>query len=260
MKTANYPSDLTDAQWALVKPMIPKPSNRGRPPTDRRLILDAILYVIRGGIQWRMLPEGFPPWKTVFHVFRQWVLNNTWEAIHDRLRALVRNQNAKRSRPTAAVLDSQSVKSDSHGGAVGYDAAKHIKGRKRHLLVDTLGLLLGVLVTPADIPEREGAQSLLERVLGWLHWLRLIWVDGGYSGDTFANWVRALKPKLKVEVVKRSDVQKGFAVLPRRWVVERTFGWLMRQRRLARDYETTESSAEALIYIAMIHIQLRRLA
>ena len=260
MKTANYPSDLTDAQWALIKPMIPKPSKRGRPPTERRLILDAILYLIKGGIQWRMLPEGFPPWQTVFHVFRQWVVNNTWKGIHDRLRALVRNQNEKRSQPTAAVLDSQSVKSDSHGGAVGYDAAKRIKGRKRHLLVDTLGLLLGVLVTPADIPEREGAQSLLERVLGWLPWLRLIWVDGGYSGDNFANWVRTLKPKLKVEVVKRSDVQKGFAVLPRRWVVERTFGWLMRQRRLVRDYETTESSAEALIYIAMIRIQLRRLA
>ena len=179
MKTANYPSDLTDAQWALIKPMIPKPSKRGRPPTDRRLILDGILYVIKGGIQWRMLPEGFPPWQTVFHGFRQWVVNNTWKRIHDCLRALVRNQNGKRSRPTAAVLDSQSVKSDSHGGAVGYDAAKRIKGRKRHLLVDTLGLLLGVLVTPADIPEREGAQSLLERVLGWLHWLRLIWVDGG---------------------------------------------------------------------------------
>ena len=143
---------------------------------------------------------------------------------------------------------------------MGYGAAKQITGRKRHLLVDTLGLVLGVLVTPASTPERDGAQVLLTRVLGWLTWLRLLWVDGGYSGQTFAHWGRGRRPKLKVEVVKRSDALKGFVVLPRRWVVERTFGWLMRQRRLVRDYETTETSAAAWIYIAMIQIQLRRLA
>ena len=147
-----------------------------------------------------------------------------------------------------------------HGGAVGYDAAKRIKGRKRHLLVDTLGLLLGVHVTPASVPERDGAQALLTGVLVWFHWLRRLWVDGGYSGPTFAHWVKSRRPKLDVEVVKRSDKLAGFKVLPRRWVVERTFGWLMHQRRLVRDYETTESSAETWIYIAMIRIQLRRLA
>lgn len=260
MKIAFYDSNLTDAQWAFLKPLLPKPKKRGRPPTDRRCVVDAILYVSKGGIQWRLLPTTFPPWKTVYHIFRKWTLDHTWESLNARLRAHVRATHGKRARPTAAILDSQSVKSDPHGGAVGYDAAKKIKGRKRHLLVDTLGLLLGVLVTPASTPERDGAQALLTRVLGWFTWLRLLWVDGGYSGPAFAQWVQGLRPKLKVEVVKRSDDVQGFVVLPRRWVVERTFGWLMRHRRLVRDYETCETSAQAWIYIAMIRIQLRRLA
>ena len=260
MKIAFYESNLTEAQWAFLKPMLPKPSKRGRPATDRRRIVDAILYVIKGGIQWRLLPTSFPPWKTVYHIFRKWTLDHTGEALNAQLRAHVRKTHGKRSRPTAAILDSQSVKSDAHGGTVGYDAAKKIKGRKRHLLVDTLGLILGVEITPASTPERDGAQALLTRVLGWFTWLRLIWVDGGYSGETFAQCVQEIRPKLKVEVVKRSDDVKGFRILPRRWVVERTFGWLMRQRRLVRDYETSETSAQAWVYIAMIRIQLRRLA
>ena len=260
MKIATFSTCLTDAQWTFLKRLLPKPKKRGRPPTDRRQIMDAIFYVIKGGIQWRLLPTNFPPWKTVYHIFRQWSRNHTWEALNARLRAHVRQAHGKGSRPTAAILDSQSVKSDGHGGAVGYDAAKGIKGRKRHLLVDTLGLILGVAVTPASTPEREGAQVLLGRVLAWFTWLRLLWVDGGYSGPTFAQWVQGIRPKLEVEVVKRSDDVQGFKVLPRRWVVERTLGWLMRQRRLVRDYERTESSAEAWIYIAMIRIQLRRLA
>ena len=193
-------------------------------------------------------------------MYRKWKLDHTWEALNARLRAQVREQEGKRCRPTAAILDSQSVKSDPHGGEVGYDAAKTIKGRKRHILVDTLGLMLGILVTPADTTERDGAQSLLQRTLGVFTWLRLLWVDGGYSGPVFAEWVRNLRAKLEVKVVKRSDDAKGFQVLPRRWVVERTFAWLMRHRRLVRDYETTETSAEAWAYIAMIRIQLRRLA
>ena len=260
MKIAVYDSSLTDAQWAFLRPMLPKPKKRGRPPTDRRRIVEAILYVSKGGIQWRLLPADFPPWKTVYHIFRQWTRDHTWAALNARLRAYVRKVHDKRSRPTAAILDSQSVKSDGHGGAVGYDAAKKIKGRKRHLLVDTLGLVLGVRVTPASIPERDGAQALLAPLLGWFTWLQRLWVDGGYCGPAFAQWVQGRRPKLKVEVVKRSDDVKGFVVLPRRWVVERTFGWLMRQRRLVRDYETTETSAEAWVYIAMIRIQLRRLA
>ena len=258
MPIAFYDSNLTDAQWSFLQPMLPARKKRGRPATDRRSIVDAILYVIKGGIQWRLLPADFPPYQTVFHIFRQWTLNHTWEALNARLRAHVREAEGKRCRPTAAILDSQSVKSDPHGGNVGYDAAKRIKGRKRHILVDTLGLLLSVWVTPANVTERVGAQDLLARTLNWFTWLRLLWVDGGYHGAAFAQWVKGLRAKLKVQVVKRSDT--GFKVLTRRWVVERTFAWLMRQRRLVRDYETTETSAEAWVYIAMIRIQLRRLA
>lgn len=260
MKIAISNTCLTDAQWAFLHPLLPKPGKLGRPPTDRRLIMDAIFYVLKGGIPWRLLPAHFPPWQTVYHIFRKWSRDHTWRALNDRLRAFTRAAQGKRSRPTAAILDSQSVKSDGHGGAVGYDAAKNIKGRKRHLLVDTLGLVLGVRVTPASTPERDGAQTLLAQVLSWFTWLRVLWVDGGYSGEPFAHWVKTIRPKLAVETVKRSDLTKGFTVLPRRWVVERTFGWLMRQRRLVRDYETTAASAEAWIYIAMIRIQLRRRA
>lgn len=260
MKIAVYDTCLTDAQWALLQPILPKPSKRGRPPTDRRWIIDAILYVIKGGIQWRLLPINFPPWQTVYHIFRKWTLDHTWESINAKLRGKVRQAQDKRTRPTAAILDSQSVKSDPHGGDVGYDAAKRIKGRKRHVLVDTLGLLLGIETTPASTPERDGAQTLLKEVLKGCAWLRLMWVDGGYSGPAFAQWVRGIRPKLRTEVVKRSDDTTGFAVLPRRWVVERTFGWFMRHRRLVRDYETSDDSAKAFAYIAMIRIQLRRLA
>jgi putative transposase len=260
MKIARYATELTDAQWAFLQPMLPPGSKLGRPPTDRRLILNAILYILKGGIQWRLLPAHFPPWKTVYHIFRKWSRDHIWEAINARLRAHARKDEGKRSRPTAAILDSQSVKSDPHGGAVGYDAAKRIKGRKRHILVDTLGLILSVLVTPASTPEREGGMALLSDALGWFTWLRLLWVDGGYSGDEFALSVKELRPKLEVQVVKRSDDASGFEVLPHRWIVERTLAWLMRQRRLVRDYETTQASAQAWIYIAMIRIQLRRLA
>jgi putative transposase len=260
VKNAIYDTSLTDAQWDYLLPMLPKPSKRGRPPTDRRRILDAILYIVKCGVPWRYLPTDFPPWKTVYHVFRKWAVNHHWAALNDALRILVRKTHDKQTQPTAAILDSQSVKSDGHGGSVGYDAAKRIKGRKRHLLVDTLGLVLGVELTPASTPERDGAQMVLRKVLGWFTCLRLLWVDGGYTGGAFAQWVKELRPALEVEVVKRSDDTRGFKVLPHRWVIERTFGWLMRHRRLVRDYENTETSAEAWIFIAMIRIQLRRLA
>jgi putative transposase len=260
MKIANFETDLTDEQWAVVQTVLPPPAKTGRPPTDRRAIINACFYICKGGIQWRLLPPNFPPWKTVYHVFRAWTKKNLWESINDRLRALVRAAEEKDCRPTAAVLDSQSVKSDCHGGPVGYDAAKKIKGRKRHVLVDSLGLLLSVCVTPADVPEREGAQMLLGPVLAFFAWMKKVWVDGGYTGEAFAKWVQSIKPGVEVEVVKRSDDMEGFKVLPKRWVVERTFAWLMRNRRLARDYEKTTSSAESWVYIAMIRLQARRLA
>jgi len=260
MKIAGYPTDLNEAQWKLIKPLLPPAKRRGRPRTDLRRVINAVLYLVKAGCPWSLLPREFPPAKTVFHFFRSWIRDHLWEAINARLRARLRAQEGKRSWPTAAILDSQSVKSDPHGGPVGYDAAKQIKGRKRHLLVDTLGLILGVQVTPANTPEREGGQRVLGNVLRWLSWLRLIWVDGGYTGEVFAQWVKTLRPRLEIQVVRRSDNIQGFKVLPQRWIVERTFGWLMRHRRLVRDYETTVQSAEAFIYLALIRVQLCRLA
>jgi transposase len=260
MKIATYETELTDAQWEFLQPMLPKPKKRGRPPTDRRCVINAILYVLKGGIPWGLLPKQYPPCKTIYHIFRAWSLDNTWAALNDALRICVRADEQRDTQPTAAILDSQSVKADGHGGEVGFDAGKKINGRKRHILVDTLGLLLGVVVTPANCPERDGAQQVLQRVAGWFTKMRKIWVDGGYTGENFQSWVKDRWPKLEVEVVKRSESTKGFAVLPRRWIVERTFGWLMRHRRLVRDYERTQTSAEAWIHLAMIRIQLRRLA
>lgn len=260
MKNASFETDLTDAQWDYLKPMLPKPKKLGRPPTDRRQVINAILYLLKGGVPWRLLPHNFPPWKTVYHVFQAWSRDCTWAVLNDALRVCLRRDEGRDAQPSAAILDSQSVKSDGHGGPVGYDAGKKIKGRKRHLLVDTLGLVLGVIVTPADCPERDGAQQVLQQVGGWFKQLRKLWVDGGYSGENFAEWVRAHWSKLEVEVVKRAATTAGFAVLPRRWIVERTFGWLMRHRRLVRDYERTAASAESWIHLAMIRIQLRRLA
>ena len=215
MNIARYPSSITDAQWAFIKPMLPELKKRGRPPTDRRQIIDAIFYVLMGGIQWRMLPSSFPPWQTVYHVFHQWSKDHTLEWLNARLRARVRGSEGKRSRPTAAILDSQSVKSDAHGGQVGYDAGKRIKGRKRHLLVDTLGMLLEVWVSPASTGDRSGAKKLLEGALGGpgvLGWLRKLWVDRGYSGEGFANWVKERQAKLEVEVVKQKGEARGFQV------------------------------------------------
>jgi len=260
MNETLYSSDLTNAQWKMLEPMLPARSQRGRPPTAHRQVIDAIFYTLRTGCQWRLLPKDFGPWETIYGRFRKWKIAGVWTALHDRLRAQARAAAGKRSRPTAAILDSQTVRSADHAGHTGYDAAKKTKGRKRHLLVDTLGLILGIAVTPANTPERAGAQVLLARVLRWLTWLRLLWVDGGYSGPEFARWVRTHRPKLVVEVVARLSQTKGFKILRRRWIVERTFGWLMKQRRLVRDYEVTNASAEAWVYIAMIRILLRRLA
>jgi putative transposase len=260
MNIASYETDLTDAQWDLIQPHLPAAKPTGRPRTPLREVVNAILYFTKAGCHWRLLPKTFPPWKTVYHHFRRWSLDHTLSALHDVLRGLVRKDEGRDVQPTAAILDSQSVKSGAHGGPVGYDAAKKIKGRKRFLLVDTLGLVLGAAVLPADTTERDGAMALLEPLLGTFKRLKKLWVDGGFSGETFANWVKERRPALQVEVVKRTDDLGGFKVLPRRWVVERTFGWLMQNRRLTRDHEETETSATAFIHMALIRLMLRRLA
>jgi transposase len=259
MQNATYDTDLTDTQWGLLKTLLPAPKDMGRPPTPPRDILDAIFYMVKWGCPWRLLPKTFPPWQTVYDRFRKWCRDGTWMLLNEALRAVVRTEQGRNVEASASALDSQTVRSDGHGGTVGYDAGKKTKGRKRFMLVDVLGLLLGVDVAAADTPERAGARALLEPALPWLCTLRKLWVDGGYSGPEFSGWVSQQAPQLEVEVIKRSDNLTGFHVLPKRWVVERTFGWLMKHRRLVRDYEKTESSAVGWIVVALIRIMLGRL-
>jgi putative transposase len=242
-----YPSDLTDAQWQLVEPFV-----RGNPVGPqpvvhaRREVLNAILYVSRTGVQWRYLPHDFPDWQSVYSYFRQWKKDGTLKLLHDVLRGKVRKQAGRAPQPTAGVLDSQSVKSDVQAESRGYDANKKVKGRKRHLLVDMLGLVLVAWVTSADVQDRDAAAAVK------------VWGDAAYEGPRVERI--AQQTGVQVEIVKRSDTTPGFVVQAKRWLVERTFGWLIRERRLARDYERKEESCEAFIYLGMIRLMLRRLA
>ena len=254
-----YPSDLTDSRWDLIKDLIPPPKPGGRPRTlDMRMVVNAIFYIVKAGAQWRMLPKEYPKWKSVYHYFRLWRNDGIWQRIHDTLRAKVRRRAGRHKHPTAGSLDSQSVKTTAVPGVRGYDAGKQVNGRKRHILVDTLGLLLVVLVTAASVQDRDGARWLLSHMGGFCKKLRLIWVDGAYRGQLL-EWV-AQHCRFRLQPVLRSDDQKGFVVLPRRWVAERTFAWLGHYRRMSKDYEAQTSSSEAMIYIAMIQVMLRRLA
>lgn len=258
-----YPTDLTDRQWELVRPLLPDPppGPAGRPPShDKREILNAILYHVRAGGAWRMLPNDFPAWQTVYGYFRDWTNDGTLKALHDTLREQVRVTEGRSAEPSAGIVDSQSVKGADTVPAAsrGFDAGKRINGRKRHIVVDTIGLMLVVMVTAASIQDRDGGQSILERLHGALGSVRHIFADGGYQGALIELAKRSWK--IVVEVVKKPAEQIGFAVLPRRWVVERTFSWLLRWRRLVRDYERLPETHEAMIHIAMIGLMLNRLA
>lgn len=254
-----YTTDLTDAKWQLIEYCFPKRSRTGRPRQHTyRELLNALFYLARTACQWRNLPKDFAPWRTVYHYFRLWKRTGLLEAIHVHLREHVRLGDGRKRHASAGILDSQSVKSTECSDARGYDAGKKVNGRKRHLLVDTLGLVLMVLVLPANLQDRDGAKQLLKAFFGRSRrrCLKHLWADGGYTGALVA-WAQRLW-RCTLQIVKRTDAH-AFRVLPRRWVVERTFGWLGRYRRLNRDYERQAQTGETMVYVAMIQLMLSRL-
>lgn len=260
-----YDSSVTDAQWAVIEPLLPRtaPALGGRPPVySRRLIVDTIGYVLVSGCAWRLVPHDLAPWSIAYQWFRTWTRDGTWDRVHEVLRERVRTADGRDPQPSAAVLDSQSAKSSEGGEAIGYDAGKRVRGRKRHLLVDTLGLVLRVVVHSASVQDRAGAKLVLAGARRRFPLLGLVWVDGGYVNSVDAGLVdwAARTEGIEVVAVPRNADVKGFQVLPRRWVVERTFGWLTRCRRLGRDYERKTDHAEAMIKFAMIRLMAARLA
>lgn len=256
---AQYPSDLTNRQWQIIRRLLPPRSRRGRPPIDRRRIINAIMYVVRSGCQWRMLPSDFPNWKTVYGVFWTWRNDGTWQRIHAALRQKVRRAVDKKPTPTVAILDSQSIRTAEGGEDRGYDAGKKITGRKRHLAVDTLGMVLTVVVQSASWQDHDGACFVLMRLREQFRRLKVLFADGAYGRNGLPEWVLATFGWV-LETVLRPVGVKGFVVLPKRWIVERTFAWLARYRRHSRDYEKTTASAEAMTYIAMTSLMSKRLA
>ncbi|MFD7057582.1 IS5 family transposase [Streptomyces mirabilis] len=256
---------MTDAEWAVVRDALPVPAwleGRGGQPEGycHRQMLDAVFYVTDNGIKWRSVPADFPAWDRVYALFRRWRENGLVKELHDRLRGKVREAEGRQTEPSAAIIDSQSVKGAASvpSATRGNDGGKKINGRRRHVITDCLGLLLMVLVTAADVTDRQAARIMLPRLRVRFRKISLVWADGGNTG-VLVDWAKE-KLQLTLQIVKRSDDMKGFVVLPRRWVVERTLGWLLRTRRLARDYETLPASSEAFIHFSATMLMTRRLA
>jgi putative transposase len=260
MRTQRYETDLTDEQFALLEPFLPRPKRTGRPPADLRQVLNGILYLVRTGCQWRLLPKDFPPWSTVHTWYRRWRKDGTWERVNEALRQQVRRQAGRHPSPRASAVDSQSVKTAGQGGPKGYDGGKKVKGRKRHIWVDSMGLLLAALVTAADRHDAHAACDLLHsRLWDELPRLGVVYADSQYRAGCLREDVFDLAP-FRLHVVSRPQGAAGFVRLPKRWVAERTFAWLGRSRRLFKDCERQPESSEAMIQVSMIHMMLRRLA
>jgi len=261
MNRKRYPSDLTDAQWAVLEPEIPSARPGGRPrKTNMREVVNAIFYITREGCSWRALPHDFPPWKTVYNYFEQWKRDGTWDHFLTALRQRVRSAAYRGRTPRVACVDSQSVKTAGGGQEVGTDGGKKVRGRKRHLVVDTLGLLLAAVVTAANVDDARAAQRLFAQLPGKdFPRLEVVQADNKYHSEELDRWLRVHHRPYRIWVVNRPPGERRFVPLRSRWVVERTFAWLGRYRRLSKDYEHLPESSEAVIKIAAIHHYLRRL-
>ena len=257
-----YPSDLKDQEWLEIAPFFENTNQKGRPQEwPIREIINAIYYLLRTGCQWRMLPHDLPPWQTVNYHYNKWRKSQLWEEINHQLREDSREASGREKTPSAAIVDAQSVKTTLVKGERGFDAGKKVNGRKRHIIVDTMGLLLMVIVTTANVQDKPGAKLLLTRLAQKLSLprLKVIWADQGYNGNPIVQWV-ADQFSWLWEVITRQDNVKGFVVVPKRWVVERTFGWLNNYRRLSKDYEELTDTSEMLIYMTMSMIMVKKLA